>query len=230
MTTTRPLCPSQSLGSRDWDIPGGGGTRNIHQHIEAETKWPPLARQHFQVHFLEWKLTNFKWNFTEICSLGSDWQYGSIGWDTDAWVGCIISGSDNSKAPKSHYLNEWWSRLLTHICVTLPQWVNLEPLKYGLILWGGHIMYFTLLCPSDINNLGQHWFRSWLVAWWHQAITWTNVDLPRMITWLSSSIHSRVMFTWILKISIPKLCLKFTHLKSHANALEIPQSCTKPSI
>ena len=24
---------------------------------------------------------NFKWNFTEICSLGSNWQYGSIASD-----------------------------------------------------------------------------------------------------------------------------------------------------
>ena len=25
------------------------------QHIEAETKWPPFRRRHFQTHFLEWK-------------------------------------------------------------------------------------------------------------------------------------------------------------------------------
>ena len=24
-------------------------------------------------------------------------------------------------------------------------------------------------------NLDQHWLRQWLVAWWHQTITWTNV-------------------------------------------------------
>ena len=28
---------------------------------------------------------------------------------------------------------------------------------------------------SDIHQ-GHHWLRYWLVAWWHQAITWTNVD------------------------------------------------------
>ena len=26
------------------------------------------------------------------------------------------------------------------------------------------------------RNLCQHLFRLWLVVWWHQAITWTNVD------------------------------------------------------
>ena len=29
------------------------------QHTEAETKWPPFFRRHFQMHFLEWKCINF---------------------------------------------------------------------------------------------------------------------------------------------------------------------------
>ena len=33
----------------------------------------------------------------------------------------------------------------------------------------------SLLWPSD-RDLGQHWLRYWLAAWWHQAITWINVD------------------------------------------------------
>ena len=46
----------------------------------CRARWPPLQQTTvFQVHFLEWKLLNFKWNFTEACSLGSNWQYGSIG-------------------------------------------------------------------------------------------------------------------------------------------------------
>ena len=28
------------------------------KHIEAETKWKPFRRQHFQMHFLEWKCLN----------------------------------------------------------------------------------------------------------------------------------------------------------------------------
>ena len=28
-------------------------------HIEAETKWPPFPRRHFQTYFLEWKYSNF---------------------------------------------------------------------------------------------------------------------------------------------------------------------------
>ena len=29
------------------------------QHIEAETKWQPISWRYFQMHFLEWKYTNF---------------------------------------------------------------------------------------------------------------------------------------------------------------------------
>ena len=45
------------------------------------------CRRYFQVHFLEWKLLNFKYDLTEICFLLSNWHYGSI-------------GSDNGLAPQ----------------------------------------------------------------------------------------------------------------------------------
>ena len=32
--------------------------------------------------------------------------------------------------------------------------------------------------PYGEMDLGQHLLRQWLVAWRHQGITWTNVDLP----------------------------------------------------
>ena len=34
----------------------------------------------------------------------------------------------------SHYLNQWWPNLLTHICVSRPQWVN-----YTVCLNGGSV-------------------------------------------------------------------------------------------
>ena len=37
----------------------------------------------------------------------------------------------------------------------------------------------VLVIPHEIRELGgQHWFRWWLGAWWHQAITWSNADQP----------------------------------------------------
>ena len=47
----------------------------------TETKWPPFYRQHLKVHFREWKPLNFKQDLTEICTLCSNQQYGSIGSD-----------------------------------------------------------------------------------------------------------------------------------------------------
>ena len=34
-----------------------------------------------------------------------------------------------------------------------------------------------LTMPYGIGTSCQHWFRSWLVAWWHQVITCTNIDI-----------------------------------------------------
>ena len=46
--------------------------------IEAETKCPPFSTLHIQVHFHEWKCTNFDWNFTVVCSWWFNEQYSSI--------------------------------------------------------------------------------------------------------------------------------------------------------
>ena len=53
-----------------------------------------FRRRHFQVHFLEWKLLNFKENLTEMCSLGSDSQHARI-------------GSDNGLAPNRRQAIIW---------------------------------------------------------------------------------------------------------------------------
>ena len=39
-----------------------------HWLIEAETKWRPFRRRHFQMHFLQLKCLNLDYNFTEVCS------------------------------------------------------------------------------------------------------------------------------------------------------------------
>ena len=39
-------------------------------HIEAKTKWLPFCKQHFQLHFLEWKSPYLDKNFTEIVASG----------------------------------------------------------------------------------------------------------------------------------------------------------------
>ena len=48
--------------------------------------------------------------------------------------------------------------------------VNNDNDDYWLTHWG-------LVTPFGDRDLGHHWLRWWLVAWRHQAATWTNVDL-----------------------------------------------------
>ena len=39
------------------------------------------------------------------------------------------------------------------------------------------LAYLGLVTSYDDMDLGQHWIRCWFVAWWYQAIIWTNDDL-----------------------------------------------------
>ena len=54
------------------------------------------------------------------------------------------------------------------------------------------LTHCALVKPYGKIHLGQHWLRSWLIAWWHQDITWTNIDcsLIREVLWHSSEINS----------------------------------------
>ena len=68
-----------------------------------------------------------------------------------------------------------------------------------------------LVTPYGNMELGQHWLRYWLVAWRHQAITWTNVDLFVR----SHGIHLRGLSLDDVKIPINKTRLKIAVLKWH---------------
>ena len=57
-------------------------------------------------------------------------------------------------------------------------------------------------------DLGQLWLRQWLVAWWHQAITWTNVDLPSV---MPCGIHLRAFSGENLKRPASKTSLKIVY-------------------
>ena len=57
-------------------------------------------------------------------------------------------------------------------------------------------------------DLSQYWFRLWLVAWWHKAFTWSNVDLSSLrsngiyLTAILQETHrlAVITFIWILLI------------------------------
>ena len=71
-----------------------------------------------------------------------------------------------------------------------------------LISWPGHAIFIQQ------RRSVSKWLGWWLVAWWHEAISWTNIGLPSL---RSSGIHSRAMHNSKSKISISKLHLKFTY-------------------
>ena len=100
-------------------------------------------------------------------------------------------------------------------------------MKYPPVLFPTQSLstHHGLVMPNGNKELGQHWGRYWLVAWWHQAITWTNVDLSsvRYSTLISGqfyneylSLHSlrsaQKLFIWNL-ISIIQGPMNFQHTK-----------------
>ena len=82
-------------------------------HNEAGPKWPPFSRRHFQMDFLEWKLwisINISLKFVPSGPINNIPTLVQV----MAWC-----------RPGNKPLSEpMMVRLPTHICVTLPQWVN----------------------------------------------------------------------------------------------------------
>ena len=77
-------------------------------------------------------------------------------------------------------------------------------------LYISHSRPWGLVTPFGDIDLGQHWLRKWLVAWRHQAITWTNVDLSSV---RSSGIYLRAISYEIPQPPFIKFSLKITYLK-----------------
>ena len=85
------------------------------------------------------------------------------------------------------------------------------------LAWQGLV---NSLWPSDAIWHQRSWssvVQVMLVAWWHQAVTWTNVDKPSP---RSSDIHSKTYIDGSVQ----------ERHNSIANALELCLSCTNPSI
>ena len=81
-----------------------------------------------------------------------------------------------------------------HLKMSSGKW---QPFCLGLyVLTSAFDLTLCGLVPYGVWDIGQNWR--------HQAITWTNVDLPSTI---SSLTHSRIMFASIRKMYITKLCI-----------------------
>ena len=144
--------------------------------IEAEVKWTTFCRQHFQMHFLEWKLFNFDQYFTAGCSWGSNLQYSIIGSDnglaptrrqaiiwtkdgqfTDAYMrnSASMTQFTSYDSRSSENLCEWswiafkgcWLRMCT--CINYPCQYYIYPYqKFG----------YRILVKQLIHWYGSEWF------------------------------------------------------------------------
>ena len=114
--------------------------------------------------------------------------------------------------PGNKPLSEAVMLSLLHICVTWPQWVKPQTSTSQPSV--SYITRCGLVKLYDDIDLRQHWFRQWLVAWWHQAITWTNVHhqwRSVTITWGQFRKKYRSL------PSVTKMSLKITYMKFHSN-------------
>ena len=104
-------------------------------------------------------------------------------------------------------LLSWYPVLKSSHCSSFEDQAPIEFIYRGPIL-----THCGLVAPYGNMELGQHWLRLWLVAWRHQAITWTNVDLSSV---MSLGIHLRALSLDNVKKPINKTRLKIAPLKWH---------------
>ena len=85
-------------------------------HLPLDTM-AAIDRQHFQMHFHEWKVIYFDMNFIEICFWGRNWQSLSI-------------GSGNGLAPNRRQTIIWTNANPVYQCIYVALgWVNLVILE-----------------------------------------------------------------------------------------------------
>ena len=83
----------------------------------------------------------------------------------------------NGLVPNRRQAITWnitWPYSLTHIYGTRGRWVNTPLGRLPLRL--SALIHCSLVKPYGDTHLSQYLCRCWLIAWRHQAITWTNVD------------------------------------------------------
>ena len=59
------------------------------------------------------------------------------------------------------------------------------------------LTHYGLVMPYGDIYVSQHWFREWLVAWWHQTINSTNADLSWIVF---CGIHQRAISQMLISL------------------------------
>ena len=170
-----------------------------------------MSRKKYLKHFLwncsQVNATRPNWSLVKI-GTGNDYNLVLMFFLLLAWLSTQIN---------SWMLGQLQAHLWLSLCSTCMQDLHSqdtdiyyahiikEKLFAYLMHWDLHIDYRALDCklictwnswfnllwprvPYGDTILDQLWLWFWLVAWWHQAITWTSIDLPSNV---SCVIHLR---------------------------------------
>ena len=111
-----------------------------YQHIESETKWTPFSRRHFQMDFLEWKCMNFIKISLKFVPMGQINNIPALV-HTMAW-----RHPGNMPLPEPMMVN-----LLTHICVTRPQWVKTALFQVMVHHWTDQILRLNIITFTQMQ-------------------------------------------------------------------------------
>ena len=164
-------------------------------HTEAETKWPSFHRRHLQVHFFLW-FNNFHSHFTEICSLGSNWQYGNIGsdnglapnrWQAIFWTNVVVLYWLIYVSIDLHELKHQGINKMVNILQTFS---NVFPWKYSLDCWIQCPLYLFVFFHEPIEKksslvhvMAWCWISTKLLPWaititlWPSDVIWRQGSL-----------------------------------------------------
>ena len=122
---------------------------------------------------------------------------------------CVIFVSDMTlKLAVQLMVNEWWNN-----------WVYLLDPRHSskIVSLKNRLTDCVLVTPYGDIELGQPGLRYWLIAWRHQGITWTNVNL----SWVRSIYIHLAAISFTDQPPITKKYLKTTPLKFHVCSAEI---------
>ena len=152
------------------------------QRTEAETKRPSFCRWHFKLIFLN-----------ELFWIKCHWNlFPMVQYD--------ITGSDNVFALN---LNPRWLRWLTHIRVTRPQYVKLQPSNKRY--------------SREVQRSATRWF---VDCWRVHFLTEINFYGWTKTNYLSSNCASVVVFTTIVKVIIHFIGNKVVNICANAHCCQ----------
>ena len=120
----------------------------IGKHNKVKTFWPPFCRRNFQMNFLELNFRlQFHWSLLLRLAL-TIFEY---------WV---------SKWRRSGHKPFSWAMmvsLLTHICVTRPQWVNVQGIWSSSLSSSSYLITIVVTTNHHIGNHQYHHYNPWVL-------------------------------------------------------------------